>query len=55
MLAMFSPVEIAAVLVVAVLSLAAMAGAVYLLYRLARRAARDGARDAANEASLPPR
>ncbi len=52
MIALFSPLEIATILVVTVLSLAAMAGAVY---RLARRAARDGARDAANEASSPPR
>jgi hypothetical protein len=53
MLAMFSSIEIGAILVVSVLMLAAAGGVVYLLYRLARRAARDGARDAADEASSP--
>ena len=53
MLAMFSPVEIAAVLIVSALFFVVIfGGAGFLIYFVMRKAARDGARDAARE---PPK
>ena len=51
-LAMFSPVEVLVVLFVALVWIAGLALAAFLVYVLVRRAARNGARDA--QKKTPP-
>ena len=51
MLGMFSPIEILAVLAVAVMFVPVVAGIGVIIYMVVRKAARDGARDAARIAA----